>query len=105
MASKSYSTARRRANSDPLAQALQPDANETPEEAQRRKQAEAEAKKISDMIDDQIKQESKARSNRKEIKLLLLGALDFCEIRHEFLNLFQASPSRGRVRYLFMLYS
>ena len=59
---------------DPLTLALQPPADETPEQRQVREAAEAEAKRVSDEIDEQIKQERENERRRKRpVKLLLLG--------------------------------
>lgn len=63
--------------SDPLTAALQPPSNETDAQREARLASEREAKKVSDGIDEQLRQEkealkAKARS-RQEIKVLLLG--------------------------------
>lgn len=59
---------------DPLAQAIAPPADETPEQRQIREAAEAEAKRISDEIDEQIQKERElSRTKKKPVKLLLLG--------------------------------
>ncbi|TBU38222.1 G-alpha-domain-containing protein [Dichomitus squalens] len=59
---------------DPLAAAIEPPENETPAERWAREQAEAEARRISEQIDDQIKAEKLAMRKRKPpIKVLLLG--------------------------------
>jgi guanine nucleotide-binding protein alpha-1 subunit len=42
---------------DPLTAALQPPADETPEQRAARERAEADARKVSEAIDDQIKSE------------------------------------------------
>ena len=63
--------------SDPLTVALQPPPNETPAARDARLASEREAKKISDSIDEQIRQEKESRKAklkaRKQIKVLLLG--------------------------------
>ncbi|TFK81822.1 G-alpha-domain-containing protein [Polyporus arcularius HHB13444] len=59
---------------DPLSAALEPPPNETPAERWAREQAEAQARRISEQIDDQIKAERLALKKRKPpIKVLLLG--------------------------------
>ncbi|EKM76630.1 hypothetical protein AGABI1DRAFT_102244 [Agaricus bisporus var. burnettii JB137-S8] len=59
---------------DPLTLAIQPPPDETPEQRQIREAAEAEAKRVSDEIDEQIKKEKELSSKkRKPVKLLLLG--------------------------------
>jgi len=59
---------------DPLTLALQPPADETPEQRQVREAAEVEAKRVSDEIDEQIKQEKENQERKKRpVKLLLLG--------------------------------
>lgn len=61
-------------DSDPLAAVLAPPPNETPAERERRLQAEAEAKRISDAIDEEIQAQAKAEKKApKPIKVLLLG--------------------------------
>lgn len=58
---------------DPLAVMLAPPPNETLMDRDRRLRAEAEAKRISDAIDDMIRQEAARKKKANEIKLLLLG--------------------------------
>ncbi|KAF5375428.1 hypothetical protein D9615_007931 [Tricholomella constricta] len=59
---------------DPLTLAMAPPPDETPEQRQAREAAEAEAKKISDEIDEQIRREREGdRKKKKPVKLLLLG--------------------------------
>ncbi|KAF9450753.1 G-alpha-domain-containing protein [Macrolepiota fuliginosa MF-IS2] len=59
---------------DPLTLALMPPPDETPEQRQVREAAEAEAKRVSDEIDEQIKRERENERRRKRpVKLLLLG--------------------------------
>lgn len=72
-----------RLDSDPLLVALSAQhANESQDERQGRLRREAEAKKISDDIDEQLRAEEKAKAKkRKEVKILLLGALTI--IRYE----------------------
>ncbi|KAK7026128.1 hypothetical protein VNI00_015703 [Paramarasmius palmivorus] len=65
---------RRRSLSDPLTAALLPPPNETPEERQQRIKAESEAKKISDGIDEMIRQErNELKKTRPDVSVLLLG--------------------------------
>jgi hypothetical protein len=58
---------------DPLALAIAPPPNETPEEKQARELAELEARKISDEIDSCLRAEKAALKKRKPVKVLLLG--------------------------------
>lgn len=61
-------------DSDPFAQFLRPPINETSSERTARKFREAEEKRVSDAIDEQIKQERRILQKQKEvIKILLLG--------------------------------
>jgi hypothetical protein len=61
---------------DPLSLAIQPPKHETDEQRTERLHAEAEAKRISDEIDEQLNRERQAAKKApKPIKLLLLGAL------------------------------
>jgi len=72
-----------RSDSDPLLSALRAQqASESQVERQERLRREAEAKKISDAIDEQLKAEEKARAKKRtEVKILLLGALNI--LRYE----------------------
>jgi hypothetical protein len=64
---------------DPLTLAIAPPADETPEQRQAREIAEAEAKRISDEIDEQIRKEREGdKKKKKPVKLLLLGQLHSC---------------------------
>jgi guanine nucleotide-binding protein alpha-1 subunit len=66
---------------DPLALAIAPPPNETPEQRHAREFAEAEARKVSDEIDEQLKREKEnERRKKKPVKLLLLGASLFTSI-------------------------
>jgi len=59
---------------DPLARAIAPPRNETPEAKQTRESAELEARQVSDRIDEQIRQERTAlKKKKKPVKVLLLG--------------------------------
>ena len=64
---------RRRSLSDPLAAALRPPENETPEQRETRLNEEQEAKRVSDGIDEMIRAEKKERRVKQEVKVLLLG--------------------------------
>ena len=66
-----------RSDSDPLINALRTQhAHESQDERQQRLRREAEAKKISDAIDEQLRAEEKAKGKKRtEVKVLLLGAL------------------------------
>lgn len=66
-------TQRRRSLSDPLAAALRPPENETPDERERRLVAEDEARRVSDNIDEMIRAEKKEKRVKQEVKVLLLG--------------------------------
>lgn len=66
--------ARRRTYSDPLSAALVPPPNETASEREVRLNAELDAKKVSDSIDDMLHQERNERKKlRTEVNVLLLG--------------------------------
>ncbi|QRV80600.1 G-protein alpha subunit [Ceratobasidium sp. AG-Ba] len=60
---------------DPLAAAIAPPPNESPDARLARLRAEAEAKRVSDAIDEQIKEERNREKKRKatEVRVLLLG--------------------------------
>lgn len=65
---------RRRSLSDPLSAALQPPENETPEERAVRVKREAEARLVSQGIDESIRRDAAERKkNRAEVNVLLLG--------------------------------
>ena len=60
---------------DPLTLAIAPPPDETPEQRLVREAAEAEAKRISDEIDEQIRRDrEQMKKMKKPMKLLLLGA-------------------------------
>jgi guanine nucleotide-binding protein alpha-1 subunit len=65
----------RRSLSDPLAAALLPPPDETPEQREQRLLAEYQAKKVSDGIDEMLRQEGSRRKKAagSEVKVLLLG--------------------------------
>lgn len=59
---------------DPLTLAMAPPPDETLEQRHVREQAEAEARRVSDEIDEQIRREKEMeRKKKKPVKLLLLG--------------------------------
>ena len=58
---------------DPLAAALQPPQDETPEERRIRLHAEDVARKRSNDIDEELKQEKAALKKKPPVKVLLLG--------------------------------
>ncbi|PPQ73460.1 hypothetical protein CVT24_007551 [Panaeolus cyanescens] len=65
---------RRRTLSDPLAAALLPPPDESPIERETRLKAEVDAKKVSDSIDEMIRQERNERKKSKtDVNVLLLG--------------------------------
>ena len=60
---------------DPLTLAIAPPPDETPEQREARLSAEAEARSISERIDEQLKTEKAAQRKRRSqtVKVLLLG--------------------------------
>jgi hypothetical protein len=58
---------------DPFDEVLRPPANETPEQCQLRLSRETEAKRVSMVIDADIKAERQARRKKRIVRLLLLG--------------------------------
>ena len=58
---------------DPLALVMAPPPDETPDEQAERLTREAEARQISEAIDEQLKQERLQMKKNKVVKLLLLG--------------------------------
>ncbi|KAG2078461.1 G-alpha-domain-containing protein [Suillus decipiens] len=59
---------------DPLTLAIAPPKDETPQEREIREQAEIEARRTSEVIDEQIRQERAAlKKKKKSVKVLLLG--------------------------------
>lgn len=64
----------RRTFSDPLSVALLPPPDESPIDRDKRFKKESQAKKISDSVDDMIRQERNQREKiRPEVNVLLLG--------------------------------
>ena len=71
---------------DPLAYVLAPPPNETEEQRLARLEAEAEAKRISDAIDEELQRQAKELKRApKPVKILLLGELPAFQwtLRHE----------------------
>lgn len=58
---------------DPLSVLMLPPPDETVEQKQAREQKEAEAKKISDSIDEELKRERAALKKKQIVRVLLLG--------------------------------
>jgi hypothetical protein len=58
---------------DPFDDFLRPPPNETPEQSQLRLSRETEAKRVSMVIDANIKAERQARRKKRIVRLLLLG--------------------------------
>lgn len=59
---------------DPLTMAMRPPADETPEQQLAREQREADARRVSEAIDEQIGKEKRALAKKKKpVKVLLLG--------------------------------
>lgn len=59
---------------DPLSRALSPPPKETSEQRAQREAIEADARRVSDRIDDQIKTEKRAISLKKDpVRVLMLG--------------------------------
>lgn len=72
--SKAERQTHRRSLSDPLAAALLPPPDETPEAREVRLKAESEAKKISEGIDEMIRRDGiERKKSRAEVNVLLLG--------------------------------
>ena len=70
---------------DPLDAALRPPIDETPEEKIVRLAQEAEARRVSHQIDEDIKRERTFRKKRQVVKLLLLGQSESGESRFALL--------------------
>lgn len=67
-------TVRRRTLSDPLTAALLPPVDESPIDREARLKAELDAKKVSDSIDEMLRQERIDRKRTKtDVNVLLLG--------------------------------
>ncbi len=66
---------------DPLTRALAPPPDETPEQREVRLNKEAEAQRVSDLIDESLRAERTAWKKRKVMKVLLLGQSESGELR------------------------
>ncbi len=64
---------KRSVDEDPLSRLLAPPPNETVEDREIRLRLEAEARLISDKIDEQLKAERAALKKTRPVKVLLLG--------------------------------
>ena len=64
---------KRTVDEDPLSRLLAPPPNETADERETRLRLEAEARQISDRIDEQLKAERAAMKKNRPVKVLLLG--------------------------------
>lgn len=66
---------------DPLTLAIAPPPDETYEQRMIREAAEAEAKRVSDEIDELIRREREMEKRKKKpVKLLLLGMSELCSL-------------------------
>ena len=88
---------------DPLTRALAPPEDETAEARDARLRAEAEARRVSDAIDEQLGRERAALRKRKLMKMLLLGQSESGVCRpltyiRRLTRALQASPRRSKVR-------
>lgn len=64
----------RLSSDDPFASILAPPSNESLQAREAREHAEAEARRVSDTIDEQLRQERLAlKKKKKPVKVLLLG--------------------------------
>ncbi|KAG6879783.1 hypothetical protein C0992_011828 [Termitomyces sp. T32_za158] len=79
---------------DPLALAIAPPPNETPEQRAAREFSEAQAKKVSDEIDEQLRKERDDKKKKKPVKLLLLGQRLKTDLRATRLADFQLTYAR-----------
>lgn len=69
-------------STDPLSRALEPPAGETSEQRAVREAKEADARRVSERIDEQIKSEKQAKSRGKgQVKVLLLGQVESGALR------------------------
>jgi hypothetical protein len=86
-----------RFDNDPLAAAIAPPPDETPDARAARLRAEAEARRISDEIDEQLKQERASRRKQRPcVKVLLLGQSEsgmFSHFHTSLLTRVSNSPS------------
>ena len=85
---------------DPLAYVLAPPPNESEEQRQTRLAAEAEAKRISDAIDEELQRQAKAEKRApRTVKILLLGESSHLSGANSMLNSYSAYRSE-RVWYV-----
>lgn len=85
----------RTADEDPLAIAIAPPPGETEAQKQQRLHEEAEARRISDEIDQQLKEERAAlKKKKKPIKVLLLGQSESGALTICLLSPFTASVNK-----------
>lgn len=84
---------------DPLDAALRPPIDETPEEKVQRLAQEAEARRVSHEIDEDIKRERTLRKKRQIVKLLLLGQSESgeCSFSQNPCSSFSAEPGQPLV--------
>jgi hypothetical protein len=88
----------RSSDHDPLAAAIAPPKNESPAARAVRLRVEAEARRVSDEIDEQLKQDRVARRRQRPcVKVLLLGQSES--------GVFPASsyPTTSLIRHAFVL--
>lgn len=99
MAKSKHEQSRRRSLSDPFAAALQPPPNESPTQRELRLKAETDAKKVSDGIDEMIRQERiERKKSRAEVNVLLLGQSESGKsttLKREALSSIQNNSARG----------
>ncbi|EIN04815.1 G-alpha-domain-containing protein [Punctularia strigosozonata HHB-11173 SS5] len=81
---------------DPLGQCLRPPETETEDERRARLEREYEARRVSDGIDEQLKNERKKweKQRRQEVKLLLLGQAESAPVLAHQAAQLAPSPSR-----------
>jgi len=87
----------RRSSDDPFASILAPPPDESPEAKEDRERSEAEARRVSDSIDDQLRQERIAlKKKKKPVKVLLLGQSESGRFRVPSTSTPISSPSIAR---------
>lgn len=103
-----------RTDDDPLSKVLAPPPDESPADKEARLLAEAEAKRISDAIDEELQQQARAeKKGPRPMKMLLLGeypcvmALSdrhrdgICSCLHRFLQTLQGRVNQVRTRHAY----
>lgn len=75
---------------DPLDLALRPPLDETEGERSIRLQTEEKAKRVSDAIDEALRQERQAAKKKDVVRLLLLGQSESGATLHTFLVLYSS---------------